>query len=98
MEHITFAKNGQWSLHKAEPLRQPKGVEGSPADKPYKTYASSNREGDLPEDHGQKGTLHNFGQGKRPKPESHRDQKKATTPAHPMNSVFEARNPGTGTG
>jgi hypothetical protein len=96
MEHITFAKNGQWTLHKH--LLEPKGVEGSATDKPYKTYASSNREGNLPKDFGQKGTLHNFNQGNTPKPEGRMNPRKVGKDHHKMNSVFEARNPGTGTG
>lgn len=94
-EYLTFNKGGQWELRKATAPNS--ADEHPPADdytshnKPYKSFRTN--QGELHEDHGQKGTLHDFNGGKTPK---HRDQRKATTPHHNVQSFYNERNPGVG--
>ena len=54
-EYLSFNKCGQWELHKVA------------VDKPFKVYGGQAVTGELHEDHGDRGMLHNFGGGKRPK-------------------------------
>lgn len=95
-ERISFAKNGQWTLHKTTPLKAPKGVEGSSTDDKYKATNAAAREGRLHEDFGQKGSLHNFGQGHAAHDAARSNPRKDAKPTEGMNSVYEERNPGTG--
>lgn len=96
VENISISSNGQWTLEKFDNrsvasygsmLRQPK-------DKPYKVYGGSTLTGELHEDFGQKGTLHNFGAGHRPKPKWNR--RKIDKVPRRVHSVHTERNPGSG--
>lgn len=98
-EYLTFNPGGQWSLHKAlvEPgtLKDPTKQGGTPG-KPFHSITTSTEEGRLPEDRGQRGTLHNFGQGKRPKPSHLTGKLKWGQPTHRVDSAYENQNPGIG--
>lgn len=93
MEYLTFSQLGQWTLHKVEEKEPPKS-DYTPTDKPFKTYNESSMRGELHEDFGQKGSLHNFGGGKRPK--SSWNHRTAGKVSHLMESVYNERNPGIG--
>ena len=80
-EYLSFNKCGQWELHKA--------------DKPFKVYSGQAITGELHEDRGEGGMLHNFGGGKRPKA-ARVNWENAGKPAHNMDSVANERNPGVG--
>lgn len=96
-EYLSFNKGGQWELHKAtsptisnpEP---PKDAE-RPGNKPYKVFRGNALNGDLHEDFGGKGSLHDFNGGKRPKA-GRINWKNAAKPAKHFDSAFEERNPG----
>ena len=51
METITYAKNGQWSLEKTINNHQPANAD-------FLSYKNMDKEGSLPKDNGQRGTLH----------------------------------------
>ncbi len=93
MEFLSFSTLGQWSLHKA--LNPPKDAD-APDNKPFKSYNSRTASGQLPVDRGTKGSLHNFGGGQRPKPKTKQDPANWGKPAHPVDSVYEDVNPGSG--
>ena len=81
MEYLKLTSLGQWTLCKA-------------IDKPYKVYGGKSTTGELHEDFGQKGALHNFGGGKRPK--NAYNKRTAGKPFHPEHSVASERSPGLG--
>ena len=82
MEYLRLSNLGQWTLCKT-------------AAKPFKVYGGSTISGELHEDHGQKGTLHNFGGGQRPKPSW--NKRWVNKPVvHREPSVAAERNPGLG--
>lgn len=83
MEYTKFNALGQWELCKAK------------VDKPYEVFGGKSVTGELHVDHGQKGALHNFGGGKRPKPSWNKRHIIQPTP-HPEHSVVAERNPGLG--
>lgn len=96
-EYLAFSKSGQWELHKAtndhtSDQTPPKSPEPG---KPYKVYRGAALNGDLHVDHGQKGSLHDFNGGAKPK-EDKVNWKNAGKPARPLDSVYEERNPGYG--
>lgn len=96
-EYLAFNKCGQWELHKATNFNDanenpPKAV--APG-KPYKVFRGAALNGDLHEDSGQKGSLHDFNGGTRPKNQT--NWKNAGKPEHPVDSVYEERNPGSDT-
>jgi hypothetical protein len=99
MEFLKFSPNGQWSLHKAlTHATQEVGVlkdPNEPSKKPFHSITTSTEEGRLPEDRGQRGTLHNFGQGKRPKPSHKMGERKWGEPTHRVANAYENQNPGT---
>jgi hypothetical protein len=96
MEYLSFAPNGQWTLCKAVTetgtLKQPTSP-GNPA-KPFHSITTSTEEGRLPEDRGQRGALHNFNQGKRPKPDHLQGRRKWGEPTHRVANAYENQNPG----
>ena len=99
-EWTTFDTNGQWVLHKNTNARapgtyQPKDTLGDVKDKQYKVY--HNKTGELHEDHGQKGVLHDFGGGYRPK-QSHPSPRNIGKVPRKVDSVFSDRDPGAGEG
>jgi hypothetical protein len=93
MEYLTFAQNGQWTLHKA--LTDPKDAD-MPGNTPHRSISASTREGRLPEDRGTRGALHDHGGGKRPKPAHLVGRRKWGKPTHLVDSVYEDQNPGVG--
>ena len=85
MEYTKLNALGQWELCKAK------------ADKPYEVFGGASVNGELHEDHGQKGTLHNFNGGDRPKPKGVWNKRHVIQPTpHPEHSVASERNPGLG--
>jgi hypothetical protein len=94
MEYLSFAPNGQWTLCKATTetgaLKRPVAEDG----KPFHSISTSTELGNLPQDRGQRGTLHNFNQGKRPKPPSKLSPRKWGQPTHNVGSAYENQNPG----
>jgi len=89
MEYLSFNKSGQWELHKAEPKSDYK-----PGNKPFKVFNGAALSGDLHEDRGNKGTLHNFGGGSRPKNQT--NWQNVGKPSKDNQSVYTERNPGVG--
>lgn len=86
---LKVAANGQWSLVKA----------GSPEyrqdpDNNYLSFRSRSLEGQLPEDHGTKGQLHNVGNARAPRKVSE-DKMKGKVPT-PVSSAHDDNNPGVG--
>lgn len=98
-EYLSFNKCGQWELHKATNDKTGDQVEPKSDYKPgSKTFAArqtSQLNGDLPKDNGQKGTLHDTNGGQVPKNERV-NIKQVVKPARAMQSQFTARNPGVG--
>ncbi len=98
-EYVTFNKQGQWELHKSTNDRTGDEIEPKsdyePSNKPFKARAKSSLDGDLPEDHGQKGTLHDTNGGNVPKG-GRVDIKERVKPYRSMQSQYTARNPGVG--
>lgn len=93
MEYTKFNALGQWTLHKALPEVKP--LAAPKVDKPYQVHGGKGMTGELHEDHGAKGALHNFGGGKRPKPSW--NKRFVNKPvSHPVHSVASERNPGLG--
>lgn len=95
-EYLAFNKSGQWELHKATApdQKQPK-TDYKPGSATFAARAPANLNGDLPKDHGQKGTLHDTGSGVIPKG-GRVDIKAVVKPARRMESQYTARNPGVG--
>jgi len=83
-ELLKFNKLGQWTLVKTK-------ENGFPTDQDYLSYRPLDLQGTLPEDHGQKGTLHHS-PNRLPK---HNSKKKllGTTPT-PTKSQYADRHPG----
>lgn len=96
-EYLSFNKGGQWELHKATNPDTPDEVEPKsdykPGSKKYDVFRGAALTGDLHEDHGQKGTLHDTGSGKRPKQINWQNVGK---PSKDNESVYTERNPGVG--
>ena len=97
-EYLTFNKCGQWELHKATNTndgtdKEPKS-DYKPGSKEYKVFRGSALNGDLHQDFGQKGTLHDNNGGVRPK--NGVNFKNAAKPFHEEASVYNERNPGVG--
>jgi len=92
MEHLSFNSNGQWTLSKTA------GVDESIAEKPNysnehaSSYRGMHQEGELPEDHGQKGTLHNGPASRAPKKTG--KQKMEGQVSTPVSSRFADWHPG----
>lgn len=95
---MSFNQQGQWTLNKATQevgvLKDPAQTAPGATNKPFRSISTSTEEGRLPEDRGQRGTLHNFGQGKRPKPSHLTGQRKWGQPTHPVSSAYANQNPG----
>lgn len=96
-EYLAFNKSGQWELRKATNDHSAEDVEPKSDyktdSKKYGVYRGAALDGDLHEDRGQKGTLHDTGYGKRPKQINWKNVGRA----HKDNeSVFTERNPGVG--
>lgn len=98
-EYLAFSKSGQWELHKATNDhtgdQSPPKSEGKPGNKPYQVYRGAAINGDLHTDHGQKGTLHDFNGGAKPK-NGTVNWKNAGKPPKPLDSAYDERNPGVG--
>jgi len=90
-EYLQFNTLGQWTLHKSD---QPPKDDYQPNGRSFRAYHGANMRGELPEDHSQRGTLRNFGGGKRPKPTW--SPKTAARPARRMESAYNAHHPGVG--
>ena len=93
MEYLTFANNGQWTLHKA--LMDPK-LPDAPGSKPFKSVGAATAEGRLPEDRGTRGANHSFGGGLRQKTPGLMSPRKWGKPTHNVDSDYEEQNPGVG--
>ena len=95
-EYLAFSKSGQWELHKAtgEPLQEPKS-DYKPGSATFAARTTSELNGDLPKDIGQKGTLHDTNGGDVPKA-GRVNIKAVVKPARQMQSQYTARNPGVG--
>jgi hypothetical protein len=95
-EYLTFNSGSQWTLHKATQevgtLKDP--TKATTPSKPFHSVTASTKEGRLPEDRGQRGTLHNFNQGRRPKPAVHMSPRKWGKPTHRVASAYANQNPG----
>lgn len=88
-EVLKIANNGQWSLEK-QTTHNPEFA-GEP-DEDYMSYRSRALDGRLPEDHGQKGNLHNVGTVRAPRKLSeHKMEAKVPTP---IKSANRDRSPG----
>lgn len=98
-EYLSFNKCGQWELHKATNDKTGDQVEPKsdymPEGKPFKARQTSQLNGDLPKDNGQKGSLHDTNGGDVPKA-GRVNIKAVVKPAREMQSQFTARNPGVG--
>jgi len=94
MEFLKFNAQGQWSLHKVynEPPKDANKLNNTP----FKSYSSATATGQLHEDRGFRGALHDFGGGKRPKPEGVKSRRNWGKPPHVMDSVYNDQNPGEG--
>jgi hypothetical protein len=96
-EYLSFNKSGQWSLHKATNIANdgsPKDA-NKPGNKPYKVYRGAAMTGDLHEDNGMRGTLHDFNGGARPKNQT--NWKNAGKPHKDLDSVYDEHHPGEAT-
>lgn len=82
MELLKVHPNGQWELVKAKDEND------------YRSYRSLDLQGQLPEDHGTKGQLHNVGNVRPPKSNS-KHKMRGDVP-HPTTSAYDDRNPGVG--
>lgn len=82
MEMLKFNSNGQWTLVKSKDEND------------YKSYRSLNVQGQLPEDLGAKGQLHNVGNSRPPRTSS-KNKMKGKVPHH-TTSATDDRNPGVG--
>lgn len=96
-EYLAFNKSGQWELHKATNFndgdsKAPKVVG---AGKPFKVFRGAALNGDLHEDKGQRGSLHDFNGGTRPKAQRV-NWNNVGKPEHPVDSMYSERNPGQG--
>lgn len=80
MEYTTIASNGQWTLHKAKDEND------------YKSYRTT--QGQLPQDFGNKGELHNVGTVRSPKSNS-KDKMKGKVP-QPVSSHYADIHAGIG--
>ena len=78
---LKFNSGGQWTLIKA-------------SENDYKSYRGMHLQGQLPEDHGTKGQLHNVGTVRAPRQNS-KEKMQGKVP-HRTSSSFEDRNPGEG--
>jgi len=86
-ELLKIAANGQWSLVKAsEYAKDP--------DNDFMSYRPRTLTGQLPEDHGTKGQLHNVGNARAPRKVSE-DKMKGKVPT-PTSSAHDDNNPGVG--
>ena len=81
-------------MHKALPTSEHPYGAAPKVDKPYKVYGGKALTGELHEDFGSKGSLHNFGGGHRPK--NAYNKRTAGKVARPVHSVASERNPGLG--
>ena len=97
-EYLSFNKSGQWELHKATNDKTGDQVEPKsdykPGSEEYKVFRGAALNGDLHEDRGQKGTLHDTNGGARPK--NGTNWKNAAKPFKENASQFTERNPGVG--
>lgn len=92
MEYLTFNAGGQWDLRKASG-DEPRSTDAV-GNKPFKSFSSATATGQLHEDRGTKGQLHNFGGGNRPKVEGALSPKNWGKPSHNEDSVYADQNPG----
>lgn len=96
MEYLTFNKSGQWELHKSTNAND--GTDKEPKSdykngKQYQVFRGNTVTGELHEDRGQKGTLHDYGGGVRPKQINWANVGRV---GKPVESVYNERNPGVG--
>jgi hypothetical protein len=92
MELLKIHPNGQWTLVKASGVATAGTRPGK--DEDYKSYRSMNVQGQLPEDYGTKGQLHNVGTVRSPRSNS-KERMEGKVP-HPTTSYSDDRNPGVG--
>ena len=98
MEYLNFSPLGQWTLCKATAPdsadEEPPKDEGSPTGRKYKVYHQ--KLGELHEDRGTKGSLHDFGGGTRPKQKP--NWRHVGKIPRKLPSVYDDRHPGVGIG
>ena len=98
-EYLTFNQGSQWQLHKAVGdtgyLGEEPKSNAVPGNRQYKVYRGKALTGELHQDFGQRGVLHDYGAGKKPKAEKI-NWKNVDKPHHDVNSVYNERNPGVG--
>lgn len=94
MEYLKIFDNGQWELKKV--YGDPPKSADAPGNRPYKSFTNATATGQLREDRGTKGQLHNFGAGKHPKPEGVESARHWGKPSHEMDSEYADQFPGSG--
>ena len=87
-ELLKFNSLGQWSLHKQV------GEHADEPDNDYMSYRARSLTGQLPEDHGNRGELHNVGNKRSPKKNS--DERMHGKVPTPVGSAKEDISPGLG--
>jgi hypothetical protein len=85
MELLKFNQHGQWELIKAD-----SEFKGEP-DQDYMSYHSSSKDGQLPQDYGNKGALH--GTTGKAKKQTSEEKMKAKVPT-PVSSSYADNHPG----
>jgi uncharacterized membrane protein YcaP (DUF421 family) len=98
MEVLKIEANGQWSLVEKQeaPKVDPKSLALLPPkpDKPYLSYKDSDLQGNLREDHGRKGWLHNSSNSRPPRQQS-KEHMQGKMPT-PIKDFKGETNPGIG--
>jgi hypothetical protein len=90
MELLKVHANGQWELVHKTSFKNPEYKDSE--DMNYMSYKRRALDGSLPEDHGQKGVLHNVGNSRPPMSIS--DQKLQGKVPVPVKSATRDRQPG----
>lgn len=96
-EYLSFSHLGQWTLNKAKSSYdddEPKS-DYAPGSKKHKVYVSTTLDGELHEDHGQRGALHGGGKGGQKRSAVSRAAIAGKVP-HEQESAYNERNPGVG--
>lgn len=93
-EYLAFNQAGQWELHKATNPKTGDQIQPATVGKPYKVFRGAALNGDLHQDFGQKGSLHDHNGGARPK--NSVNFKNAGKPYKNLPDVYSERNPGVG--
>lgn len=94
-EYLSFNKGSQWELHKATNFNDADNVQPKAGGKPFKVFRGNAMTGELHEDHGTRGELHDFNGGVHPKAQRI-NWKNVGKPNHPVDSMYSEINPGVG--